>query len=135
MENTLYTSISFHVAIPVKTSTWLILKGHDIIWTANPLFWRLWAKSEKKIHRTRTGTCRQDVQLTALKNTLYTAISIHVAIPLKTSTLVNFEVAKHVLSGLSTIRETLTLSWAKKLEENKIPWQGLKLGTHQDLIY
>ena len=63
----------------------------------------------KKFTGLELGPCWQDVQLTALENTLYTAISIHVAIPLKTSTLVNFEVAKHVLSGLTTIPETLTL--------------------------
>ena len=85
-------------------------------------------KREKKFTGLEPWTCRQDVQLTALKNTLYTAISIHVAIPLKTSTLVNFEVAKHVLSGLSTIWETLTLSGAKKLEEKKISLAGTRTG-------
>ena len=86
-------------------------------------------KSErKKFTGLETGPCQQDVQLTVLINTLYTAISIHVAIPLKTSTLVNFEVAKHVLSSLSTIRDTLILSRAKKLEEKKISLVGTQTG-------
>ena len=96
--------------------------GSTTFWEAVKLSWaikvRLWAKLvRKKFTGLEPGPCRQDVQLTALKNTLYIAISIHVAIPLKTSTLVNFEVAQHVLGSLSTIWESLTLSWAKKLEK------------------
>ena len=70
----------------------------------------------KRIQKTETTTEKVNTEAPAgtrsgvPENILYIAISLHVAISLKISTLVNFLGGRHILSGSTIFWETVTLS-------------------------